>query len=212
LTQDNRQPERAADPRDSPATSWPVNNHGTIIRVKKEKTAVTIRLAEPGDARAIAEMSRDFIESGLGWRYDPASIERSLRRRETVVLAASERQTYVARARPALSGFAIMDFGDERAHLVLLAVQPVQRRRGIGRRLVEWLMESAVTAGMASVHLELRADNAAGRRFYRALGFSETVLIPRYYDGREAAMRMIRVLRAPGPLPLGWAPPVLGQK
>jgi [ribosomal protein S18]-alanine N-acetyltransferase len=180
--------------------------------MKKEKTALTVRLAEAGDARAIAEMSRDFIESGLGWRYDPASIQRALRRRETTVLVASERPTYVAGERPALSGFAIMDYGDERAHLVLLAVQPVLRRRGIGRRLVDWLMESAVIAGMASVHLELRADNEAARRFYRALGFSETVLMPRYYNGREAAMRMIRVLRSPGPLPLGWAPPVLGQK
>ena len=180
--------------------------------MKKEKTALTVRLAEQGDARAIAEMSRDFIESGLGWRYDPASIQRALRRRETTVLVASERPTYVAGERPALSGFAVMDFGDERAHLVLLAVQPVLRRRGIGRRLVDWLMESAIIAGMASVHLELRADNEAARRFYRALGFSETVLMPRYYNGREAAMRMIRVLRSPGPLPRGWAPPVLGQK
>ncbi len=180
--------------------------------MKKEKVALTLRLAEPGDAHAIAEMSRDYIESGLGWRYDPAHVLRAMRRRETAVLVASGRQTYVARERPALSGFAIMDFGDERAHLVLLAVQPVQRRRGIGRRLVDWLLESAVTAGMASVHLELRADNEAARRFYRALGFSETVLMPRYYNGREAAMRMIRMLRAPGPLPLSWHPPVLGQK
>jgi len=180
--------------------------------VKKEKTTFTIRLAEPGDVQAIGEMSRDFIESGLGWRYDPSYMLRALRRRESVVLAACGRQTYVARERPSISGFAIMDFGDERAHLVLLAVQPTQRRRGIGRRLVEWLLESAVTAGMASVHLELRADNEAARRFYRALGFSETVLVPRYYNGREAAMRMIRMLRAPGPLPLSWHPPVLGQK
>jgi ribosomal-protein-alanine N-acetyltransferase len=180
--------------------------------MKKEKIALTLRLAEPGDAHAIAEMSRDYIESGLGWRYDPAHVLRAMRRRETAVLVAAGRQTYVARDRPALSGFAIMDFGDERAHLVLLAVQPVQRRRGIGRRLVEWLLESAITAGMASVHLELRADNEAARRFYRALGFSETVLMPRYYNGREAAMRMIRMLRAPGPLPLSWHPPVLGQK
>jgi len=179
--------------------------------VKKEKVSVTIRIAESGDAQGIAEMSRDHIETGLGWRYDQAHILRTMRRRETVVLAASGRPTYVARERPSLAGFAIMDFGDERAHLALLAVHPTQRRNGIGRRLVEWLMESALTAGMASVHLELRADNAAARRFYRTLGFSETVLMPKYYDGREAAMRMIRVLRAPGPLPLSWRPPVLGQ-
>ncbi len=180
--------------------------------MKKEKLALTVRIAEPGDAQPIAEMSRDLIESGLGWRYDPAHILRAMRRRETVVIAAAGRQTYVARDRPALNGFAIMDFGDERAHLVLLAVQPALRRRGIGRHLVDWLMESAVTAGIASVHLELRADNEAARRFYRALGFSETLLMPRYYNGREAAMRMIRMLRAPGPLPLSWRPPVHGQK
>jgi len=140
--------------------------------VKEEKTAYRVRLAEPGDARSIAEMSRDLIESGLGWRYDPAHVLRAMRRRETVVIAATGRRTYVASERPGVSGFAIMDFGDERAHLVLLAVQPAQRRRGIGRRLVGWLMESAVSAGIASVHLELRASNETARRFYRALGFS----------------------------------------
>lgn len=173
------------------------------------EAAATIRIAEPRDAHAIAEMSRDHIESGLGWRYDAARVLRAMRRRETAVLAA---RAAVAREPAPLVGFAIMDFGDERAHLVLLAVHPAQRRRGVGRSMVEWLLESARTAGMASIHLELRAGNEAARRFYRALGFSETVLMPRYYDGREAAMRMIRVLRAPGPLPLAWRPPALGQK
>jgi ribosomal protein S18 acetylase RimI-like enzyme len=173
---------------------------------------IVIRLATPRDANAIAEMSRDHIESGLGWRYDPARVLRAMRSRETLVLAATEKNTYVARDRPALAGFAIMDFGDERAHLVLLAVQPVRRRRGIGRRLVDWMVETSLTAGMASIHLELRAGNEAARRFYRALGFSETVLMPKYYNGREAAMRMIRVLRAPGPLPLAWRPPALGSQ
>jgi ribosomal protein S18 acetylase RimI-like enzyme len=167
-------------------------------------TAVRIRLAEPRDAQAIALMSRDLIETGLGWKYDAARVLRTLRQRETCVIAAGDGG--------ALAGFAIMEFGDERAHLVLLAVKPSQRRRGIGRRLVDWLLESARTAGIASVHLELRASNEAARRFYRALGFSETVLMPRYYGGREAALRMIRLLRAPGPLPVAWRPPALGHK
>ena len=180
--------------------------------------AVTIRIAEPRDAQAIAEMSRDHIETGLGWRYDAARMLRAMRRKETCVLAARRRPSTLrepspfARDMPPLAGFAIMDFGDERAHLVLLAVHPAHRRRGVGRALVDWLLASSRTAGMASIHLELRAANEAARRFYRALGFSETVLMPRYYDGREAAMRMLLVLRAPGPVPLAWRPPALGQK
>jgi len=105
-----------------------------------------------------------------------------------------------------------MEFGDERAHLVLLAVRPLKRRAGIGRRLLDWLMESARTAGIESVHLELRAGNEAARGFYRAMGFSESVTVPGYYRGREAALRMLRVLRVPGPASYTWRPPTLGQK
>jgi ribosomal-protein-alanine N-acetyltransferase len=112
----------------------------------------------------------------------------------------------VACERGRLAGFALMEFGEERAHLVLLAVRPEHRRMGIGRRLVEWLVESARAAGIASLHLELRAGNEAARGFYRAMGFDETLVVPGYYRGREAALRMIRVLRATGPLPYTWRP------
>ena len=166
--------------------------------------SVTLRLAEPRDAQAIALMSRDLVEAGLGWKYDAVRVLRAIRARDTVTLVACEGGE--------VHGFAIMEFGDERAHLVLLAVRPTQRRAGIGRRLLEWLLESARTAGIGSVHLELRAQNEAARAFYRAMGFSESVRVPGYYRGREAALRMLRVLRAPGPPAFVWQPPALGQK
>jgi len=172
--------------------------------------AITIRLAEPRDAQAVAMMSRDFVESGLGWKYDAARVLRAIRDRETLAVVACE-SGKSAGARGALTGFAIMEFGDERAHLVLLAVRPSHRRLGIGQRMLEWLLESARIAGMASIHLELRAGNDAARGFYRAKGFYETVLVPGYYRGgegrKEGALRMLRVLRVPGPVPYTWRPP-----
>jgi len=183
--------------------------------------AITIRLAEPRDAQAVALMSRDFIESGLGWKYDAPRVLKAIRDRETLAIVAAEGgkpaagitgTAAVAAARDALAGFAIMELGEERAHLVLLAVRPSHRRLGIGQRMLEWLLESARVAGMASVHLELRAGNDAARRFYRAMGFYETVLVPGYYRGveggrKEGALRMLRVLRVPGPVPYTWRPP-----
>ena len=88
-----------------------------------------------------------------------------------------------------------MQFADEHAHLVLLCVRPAQQRRGIGRRLHEWLVASARVAGIASIRLELRADNAAALAFYQGLGFAETQWVPDYYDGRVAARRMSLPLR-----------------
>src|SRR5688500_16424271 len=81
--------------------------------------ATTSRPAEPRDAQAIATMSRDFSESGLGWKYDAARVMRAMRDRETLAVVACEGAKGSGRA--AVAGFAIMEFGDERAHLVLLA-------------------------------------------------------------------------------------------
>lgn len=153
--------------------------------------AVMLRLADAQDAPTMAALSRDLIEAGLTWRYSAQRI--------AALVAEAEVSALVACDSARLLGFAVMQFGDERAHLSLLCVQLEQQRRGIGRRLVTWLLESAYVAGMASVHLELRADNEPARMFYRAQGFSETILVPGYYEGRFAARRMVRWLRPPAP-------------
>lgn len=155
--------------------------------------------ATPGDAPAIAAMSRDLIEAGLGWEYRRDRIAKMIGDPDTVAL--------VARDASRIAGFAIMTCGEDRAHLVLLAVRPSHQRRGIARAMVAWLVDTAVTAGVASIHVELRAGNAAAFALYHSAAFEETLRVPGYYRGREAAVRMIRLVRAPTvPLP-SWRPP-----
>ena len=146
-----------------------------------------LRLANAGDARHMAVLARDLIEAGLGWGYRPQRIAELIHEPSTISLVAG------TPARPV--GFAIMRLGDERAHLILLAVQTSHQRRGVGRQLIEWLVDSAYVAGIASLHVELRASNAPAHAFYSALGFSETIRVPGYYRGRETALRMSRMLR-----------------
>jgi len=163
---------------------------------------VELALASLRHAEMLAVMSRDLIEAGLGWGYRPERMAELITARDTSTLVAHERTRCV--------GFAVMTFGEERAHLILLAVRPTHRRRGIARRMLTWLLDSAATAGMASVHLELLEDNAAARAFYRALNFSETIRLPGYYRGQKAAVRMTLVLRPPGGRVDSWQPPARG--
>jgi ribosomal protein S18 acetylase RimI-like enzyme len=153
----------------------------------KASRNLTLKLAAPADAAAIAAMSRELIETGLPWTWTPERVARNLAHADTLVLTARDAER--------LAGFAIMQFGEERAHLSLLAVRPDYRRQGVARRLLEWLTASALTAGIASIHLELRETNPGARRFYLNLGFAETVRIPGYYRGRETAVRMLREIR-----------------
>ncbi len=149
--------------------------------------AVTFRLARASDAPAMTAMTRSLVEAGLPPRYTEHRMAR--------LIAARDNTTLVAAGPEGVQGLAIMLFGEERAHLVLLCVAAAAQRGGVGRALVEWLVESAQVAGIASIHLELRADNAGALAFYEALGFRETLIVPGYYEGQFAARRMARVLR-----------------
>ena len=148
--------------------------------------AATVRFATRADALAIAEMSRDLIEVGLGWSWTKERVMRCLRHPDTNAIVAV-RETDRA-------GFAIMKYGDEEAHLVLLAVTPEHGRRGVGSAMVDWLEASARIAGIARITLEARAGNAAARSFYEQLGYTSTQLLPGYYIGRETSVRMVKHL------------------
>ncbi len=157
--------------------------------------SVTVRLATLADAAEIAGLSRELIETGLGWSWTRARVARNIASGATTALVACDGERLV--------GFAIMYFGDEHAHLNLLAVRPAYQRSGVGRHLVGWLERSALVAGIGTIHLELRASNRGARRFYGRLGFAETGRVPEYYSGVETAVRMARDIRraSPGPVP-----------
>jgi ribosomal-protein-alanine N-acetyltransferase len=87
-----------------------------------------------------------------------------------------------------------MYFGDEVAHLNLLAVAAGQRRQGIGRRVIQWLSATALEAGVFRIDLELRATNEIARLFYECLGFEALNVVQGYYQGLEPALRMTKRL------------------
>lgn len=132
-------------------------------------------------------MSRCLIEIGLrGWSWDPTRVSRALRQRETCVI--------VAEIGDQIEGFAIAEFGDTRLHLSLLAVNATHQRSGIGRALVAWLEQSARTAGVVEIVLELRANNPGAKYFYEALGFEFARAVPGYYSGVETALKMRKAM------------------
>jgi len=154
--------------------------------VRAEPGSTSIRFASRADALAVAEMSRDRIESGLGWSWTKERVMRSLRHPDTNAIVAMRDAHRV--------GFGIMKYGEEEAHLLLLAVDPAQARLGIGSTILQWLERSAQVAGLARITLEARAGNVAAHAFYRRLGYTPAQLLPGYYDGRETSVRMVKAL------------------
>ncbi len=142
----------------------------------------TIRLATADDAGAIAEMSRSYIEQGLGWSWREGRVLRAIGDGSTNVAVMTDDQKIV--------GFGIMQYWLETSHLALFAVRPSHRNRGLGRVLISWLEKPARIAGIERLRVETRADNQKAIAFYQHLGFTPLKTVTGYYGGVVDALQM----------------------
>ncbi|MEM9157228.1 MAG: ribosomal protein S18-alanine N-acetyltransferase [Cyanobacteria bacterium J06642_2] len=72
-----------------------------------------------------------------------------------------------------LMGFAGLWALGAEAHVITLGVHPDYRRQGMGRALVEALLQEAILQGLEWATLEVRASNVAARQLYQSLGFTQ---------------------------------------
>jgi ribosomal protein S18 acetylase RimI-like enzyme len=140
-----------------------------------------IRLALPHDAPRIAEMSRDYIEHGLGWRWTSSRVLHSIRDKSTNVAVVHDRER--------LLGFGIMQYGETTAHLALLGVHPSRRRRGLAASLIAWLEKCALVAGIEKIRVEARSDRPQLIPFYLKQDYRQVGTAAGYYRGNVDAVR-----------------------
>ena len=70
-----------------------------------------------------------------------------------------------------------------------VAVDPAFRRRGIGKQMLSFLLESAASRGMTACSLEVRISNEPALALYHGLGFTDAGVRPGFYDApKEDAM------------------------
>jgi ribosomal-protein-alanine N-acetyltransferase len=64
-----------------------------------------------------------------------------------------------------------------------IVVASTHQRQGIGRRLLEAMLQNARETKSATVFLEVRVSNTAARKLYESAGFTETGRRKSYYSG-----------------------------
>ena len=84
-------------------------------------------------------------------------------------------------------GFAMLRTIVREAELLLIAVRPGERRRGVARRLLDHVIAEAEQRDVAALHLEVREGNPAAA-LYRAAGFQQVGTRRDYYRGRSGKM------------------------
>ena len=80
--------------------------------------------------------------------------------------------------------------GSGEADVQTIAVVPDARSAGLGRRLMNELLQTAEERRARRIFLEVRADNERALKLYTSLGFEEIAIRPGYYqpEGVDAVM------------------------
>jgi ribosomal-protein-alanine N-acetyltransferase len=136
-----------------------------------------------------------MAEQDLGWVVGQESaLHRSpwSRRNFTDSLVAGH-GCWLMRDAGAPVGYAVVLYVLDEAHLLNISVVRAAQGRGMGARLLEYLISSARNSGIKQFFLEVRPSNLSALALYRRAGFVEISRRKGYYPspgGREDAIVM----------------------
>ncbi|MBS3782131.1 MAG: GNAT family N-acetyltransferase [Candidatus Thermoplasmatota archaeon] len=82
----------------------------------------------------------------------------------------------------------------ETVRVLMLAVHPLFRNRGIGSRLLQRFVEISSSIGIKKIVLEVRVSSKRAISFYRNRGFQITDRLKDFYTNGEDGYKMVRFL------------------
>jgi len=100
---------------------------------------------------------------------------------------------WVLEGNQTIIGYALLMMVLDEAHLLNLSVAKQQQKQGLGRYLLEHMLQIAKNHKAANMFLEVRPSNISAIALYENIGFCEMAVRRGYYpalDGREDAVLM----------------------
>jgi len=142
--------------------------------------AIVLATARVGDVGALMEVMEAAFDPAYGEAWSAAQL--------LTLFALPSARICLAREGEQPCGFSAARVAGPESELLLLAVNPLWRGRGIGRRLIEDWQAWAAGEGAEEYFLEMRADNSAVH-LYREAGFTECGRRTAYYRGGDGIVR-----------------------
>lgn len=108
-------------------------------------------------------------------------------------------QCHVYQQQDEIKAYSVLSIGAAEAHVLTLCVRPNSQNQGLGRIMMEHMIDLASQGGAEAILLEVRPSNSHAIHLYQQLGFNEVGSRPDYYPtpgGREDALIMARSLLA----------------
>jgi [ribosomal protein S18]-alanine N-acetyltransferase len=130
-----------------------------------------LRPASPQDVSAIARIERASF--GDPWSED--AFRELLRIPSAIFLVATKG------SENAVTGYIVAAVASDQAEILNLAVNPSERRGGLGGELLDAVSGALVARGAREVFLDVRESNVAALALYRSRGFTSLSRRRNYY-------------------------------
>jgi ribosomal-protein-alanine N-acetyltransferase len=138
---------------------------------------LNVRRARPEDLEGVIKVERASFDEP----YTPSYLEMLMRFGQGTFL--------VTEAGGDVVGYAVATSRGRIGHVISIAVTQGERRKGVGRCLIEGMMRELREGGASKVILEVKRGNPA-INFYTHLGFRRAGILPRYYEDGSDAISM----------------------
>jgi len=140
----------------------------------------TLRQLELPDLRRISELERELFGVGA-WSHNLLRDEVTGHGRWYVVAVDDA---------GAVIGYAGIWFDGEVTQIMTIGVDPNYQRHGVGRQLLQVLINQSISLGATEMFLEVAVDNQPAINLYRSFGFLPLAIRKRYYPGNLDAYTM----------------------
>ena len=144
-----------------------------------EAQAVRLGPGESADLDAVMDVMTSAFDPGFGEGWTRSQCAGILPLSGVVLMLARDE-------RGAVHGFSLLRTVADEAELLLLAVAPAARRRGVGGALLDHFIEHGRRSGARRLHLEVRDGNPAVA-MYQAFGFKAEGRRSKYYSGQDGS-------------------------
>lgn len=107
---------------------------------------------------------------------------------------------FVYEENEAIQAYGLISIGANEAHILNICVAPALQGRGLGKKMLRKLLDTAEQKSVDSVFLEVRASNEVAIQLYEQEGFNRIGIRKDYYpatDGKEDALVFARALNLP---------------
>ncbi len=161
------------------------NGSRIINNLPEEDTEYVLRPMTPGDLDRVLDIEdRSYVEPWLRPHF------------EYELSVSSISKMMVLEKDDTLAGYVGIWLLPPELHITNITVAPEFRFRGLGTRLLEYVMNLAYELRIKQVTLEVRHNNMAALALYRKFGFEVKGMRKNYYAAEKAhALIMSRTVR-----------------